>query len=144
MVLTCRPTESFELEDLDRFDLVVALDSGVLADIRGRVAEEYPTGPDREYYTEVRGGRITSSVYGTLQQEAMNLSQAGRLEAYGNPLFWGTACAPAPIAIKVTGSGWGRGRVAEEDPTGPDREYYTEVRGDGLLAAYMVLCSRKP
>lgn len=47
-----RPTESFEMEDLDRFDLVVALDSGVLADIRGRVAEEYPTGPDKEYYTE--------------------------------------------------------------------------------------------
>lgn len=41
------------MEDLDRFDLVVALDSGVLADIRGRVAEEYPTGPDKEYYTEV-------------------------------------------------------------------------------------------
>ncbi len=69
----------------------------------------------------------------------MNLSQAGRLEAYGNRLFWGTACAPAPIAIKVTGSGWGRGRVAEEYPTGPDREYYTEVRGRGWVERGCVL-----
>ncbi|KXZ42038.1 hypothetical protein GPECTOR_218g462 [Gonium pectorale] len=47
-----RPAECFELEDLDRYDLAVALDSGILDEIRSAVMAEYPPGADRDYYLQ--------------------------------------------------------------------------------------------
>lgn len=48
-----RPVEAFELEDLDRYDLAMALDSQILDEMRQMVVSEYPPGSDREYYLQV-------------------------------------------------------------------------------------------
>ncbi|PNH11477.1 hypothetical protein TSOC_001691, partial [Tetrabaena socialis] len=47
-----RPAEAFEIEDLDRYDLVMALDQEILDDIRQEILAENPPGPDREYYLQ--------------------------------------------------------------------------------------------
>ncbi|KAG2423392.1 hypothetical protein HXX76_015357 [Chlamydomonas incerta] len=47
-----RPPEAFELADLDRYDLVLALDRSVHEALQGSIAEEYPPGPDRDYYMQ--------------------------------------------------------------------------------------------
>ncbi|PNW72913.1 hypothetical protein CHLRE_14g611484v5 [Chlamydomonas reinhardtii] len=47
-----RPPEAFELEDLDRYDLVLALDRSVHEALHGSIAAEYPPGPDRDYYMQ--------------------------------------------------------------------------------------------
>lgn len=44
-----RPTEAFELQDLDRYDLVVALDTGVLQELFAAVDEGHAS-EDREWY----------------------------------------------------------------------------------------------
>ncbi|EFJ52988.1 hypothetical protein VOLCADRAFT_102607 [Volvox carteri f. nagariensis] len=48
-----RPAEAFELEDLDRYDLVMALDSQILDEMRQMVLSEHQAGPDRDYYLEL-------------------------------------------------------------------------------------------
>ncbi|KAG2492998.1 hypothetical protein HYH03_008662 [Edaphochlamys debaryana] len=47
-----RPAEAFELPDLDRYDLVMALDSGILAELRMAVMAEYGPGAERDYYLQ--------------------------------------------------------------------------------------------
>ncbi|GLI65970.1 hypothetical protein VaNZ11_009656 [Volvox africanus] len=47
-----RPAEAFEIEDLDRYDLVMALDSQILEEIRQMVVTEHLPGSDRDYYLQ--------------------------------------------------------------------------------------------
>ncbi|GLC54138.1 hypothetical protein PLESTB_000828000 [Pleodorina starrii] len=101
-----RPAEAFELEDLDRYDLVMALDSSILEEMRAMVVSEHSPGPDREYYLQKICLLTTFSHY---ESDAV-LTRRG-----------GFALLPAQLSILLkTGAGGVKASKAVVDIASPD------------------------